>query len=742
MDGFQLCREIRADNRTCYIPFVFYTGTYTKAEDEDFAFKMGADRFLIKSTEWPVFFRELQNVIKEKEMGEIVLPEDSSLKNSSIDEKEIYKVYNERLIKKLEDKVMELEQEVIWRKKLEKQLYDSQESLQLALDGANLGMWDWNVQTGDVKFNEKWLKLFGYKPEDIASDIIFWGTLMHPDDQQRSRDLLDANLNGASDIYENEYRVKNKSGHWQWVLARGKVASRDEAGKPLRHVGTLIEVSGRKNALIALEMSHVQMEKQVEIRTADLLKSNQQLEGEILLRNKIEAALRESEERFRMLAENARDVIYRLSLPDGSYDYVSPALTEITGYTPQDCYQTPWLLRQMVHPDWHAYFDEHWEMLLKGRTQPAYEFQIINKSGEVKWIYSRNVFIRDLDGNPEAVEGICTDITGLKKAELALAKQNEHLDELVADRTSKLQIVSEALGEEKERYRLIFNTAPIGIFHYNSDGVVTECNQVCLEMIGAPREKLIGLNIFEIVKNKDLIKTVKNSLSGKTVHTQGAYTSVTGGRKFYAMADFAPVMSADKKIQGGICVVRDITANIQAKKALKKSEEKYRTILESIEDGYFEVDLSGNLTFFNKALADILGYPESELMGKNYRSYMDEEYAKKMYLKFNQVFKIGKSGKEFDWKIIKKNGDGRYLDALVSRSMDSKERITGFRGIVRDVSERRLMEKFLAESEERFRLIFESAPVGIFHYDTKGIILACNQAYVDINGSSFGKLIG
>ena len=409
------------------------------------------------------------------------------------------------MITKLEDKVTELEQEVGWRKKLEKQLYESQESLQLAMDGAQMGMWDWNVQTGEVKFNQKWLEQFGYEPEEVTPDISFWGKLMHPEDQQRSQDLLNANLNGDIEAYENEYRVKNKSGDWQWVLARGKVASRDEAGKPLRHVGTLIEVSDRKNALIVLEKSYAQMEKQVEIRTADLLKANQQLEDEILLRNKSDSALRESEERFRMLAENARDIIYRMSLPDGIYEYMSPAVTEITGYTPHECYRNPLIIRQILHPDWVDYFDEKWDQIQEGKLSLVYEYQIIHKTGEVRWIYQKNVFIRDLNGNPGAIEGICTDITEIKTAEMVLAKQNERLDELVAERTSKLQIVSEALSEEKERYRLIFNTAPIGIFHYNSDGVVTECNSVCLEMIGGSREKLIGLNIFKSVKNEYLI---------------------------------------------------------------------------------------------------------------------------------------------------------------------------------------------------------------------------------------------
>ena len=132
---------------------------------------------------------------------------------------------------------------------------------------------------------------------------------------------------------------------------------------------------------------------------------------------------------------------------------------------------------------------------------------------------------------------------------------------------------------------------------------------------------------------------------------------------------------------------------MQAEKSLKESEEKYRNILESIEESYYEVDLAGNFTFFNDSLCRIHGYPKGELMGMNYRQYTDEEYAKKLYQTFNKVYTTGKPNKIFDYELLRKDGTKIHMDVSVSLMKDSKGQPIGFRGIGRDVTERELAEE-------------------------------------------------
>jgi PAS domain S-box-containing protein len=177
-----------------------------------------------------------------------------------------------------------------------------------------------------------------------------------------------------------------------------------------------------------------------------------ELQHELAERRHTEESLAKSEARFRRLAENARDVIFRMSLPDGAYEYISPAVTELTGYAPEEFYCNQQLVREFIHPVWRGYLEEEWSRLLQAEMPPTYEFQIIHRCGEVRWVNQRNIMVRDENGSPVAMEGIVTDITERKNTEEELGKLNdelrmlnEELEQRVKQRTEELEKMNEEL---------------------------------------------------------------------------------------------------------------------------------------------------------------------------------------------------------------------------------------------------------------------------------------------------------
>ena len=137
----------------------------------------------------------------------------------------------------------------------------------------------------------------------------------------------------------------------------------------------------------------------------------------------------------------------------------------------------------------------------------------------------------------------------------------------------------------------------------------------------------------------------------------------------------------------------EIIDRVQAEVALSKSEEKYRTILHSIQEAYYEVDLAGNLTFFNDSLCRQLGYSRDELMGMNNKQFANKETLKRVYKTFNSVFKTGKAATAFDWGMITKDGTKKFVELSVSLMQDSEGQPIGFRGVARDISERKKAEE-------------------------------------------------
>jgi PAS domain S-box-containing protein len=146
--------------------------------------------------------------------------------------------------------------------------------------------------------------------------------------------------------------------------------------------------------------------------------------------------------------------------------------------------------------------------------------------------------------------------------------------------------------------------------------------------------------------------------------------------------------------------------------ALHESEAKHRDILDSIIEGYYEVDLRGNMTFFNSALCRILGYDEKELMEMNNRVYMNKESHRTVFKAFNHVYSTGEKVKAFECPMIRKNGEEFFAEISVSLIRSRKSRRVGFRGIVRDISERKKAEEEKKRMEAQLQYAMKMESIG------------------------------
>jgi PAS domain S-box-containing protein len=171
----------------------------------------------------------------------------------------------------------------------------------------------------------------------------------------------------------------------------------------------------------------------------------------------------------------------------------------------------------------------------------------------------------------------------------------------------------------------------------------------------------------------------------------------------YTEMDLRLAERISSQVAGAIANTLLFVEHKRSEEALRVSEGRYRDILESVEDGYYEVDIAGNFTFFNDSMCQILGYSKEEMMGMNNRQYTDQKNAKKLYQAFNKVFRTEQSAKGCEWEIIKKDGTKRDVDASVSLIKDISGNRIGFRGIVRDITERKQVEKEMAALQEQLR---------------------------------------
>ncbi len=312
-----------------------------------------------------------------------------------------------------------------------------------------------------------------------------------------------------------------------------------------------------------------------------------------------------------------------------------------------------------------------------------------------------------------------------------------------------------ALLENEERIRAITNSANEAIIMMDNNGNISYWNPAAHRILGYTREEAIGKNLHELIAPErfrpahlaafpEFQKTGQGNAIGKTLE-------LAARRKDGQEIDIELSLSA-VKIKGewhSVGIIQDITERKQSEEILKLSEEKYRTIIENIEDGYVELDLKGKFIFFNDALCKIQGYPKDELMKLAYRDIMDKENAQKIYKEYNKVFTTGQSEKEVEYEVITKSGERKFLETSITPIKDASGHVVAFRGIVRDKTERKQAEDqkeamldALRESEEKYRTILENMQESYYELDLAGNLTFVNDAVCRNMGYSKDELIG
>ncbi len=403
------------------------------------------------------------------------------------------------------------------------------------------------------------------------------------------------------------------------------------------------------------------------------LKSEKDAAGKALqamiesLRNS-QKALSDSEKMFRHLAGYA-PVGLAVINQEGRYEYVNPKFIEMFGYTREDVPDgRSWF--EKAHPDLEyrkrviSYWKEDVRRSPTDKTTPRI-FTVTCKNGSTKEVLFQHVA---MDDGSRVVT--FEDVTEAKRIE-------------------------EAMHRRETAFQDLFDNAPVGYFEYNTQGLITNVNRTELEMLGYAREEIIGQPVWKfIVGEENLQAQILSKLDGTLPPSQGNERTYKrkDGTTIEVLNQDRILRDSEGRITGIRSTIQDITARKQAEQKLLQSEEKYRTILESIEEGYYETDLKGNFTFFNEATCRIHGYPMVEMIGMNNRQYTDKENAKKVYQVFHQVYETGES-RTCEFELIRKNGTRRFAEVSSSLIKDPSGKPMGFRGIIRDITEHKRAEE-------------------------------------------------
>lgn len=276
MDGFTLCKVLKADERVKHIPFIFYTATYTDHRDEKLALDMGANAFLIKPTEPDEFLRRIEEILVANKDGKL-----SAQQKQTAGDEVILKEYNEVLIRKLEHKMLKLEQankaleaEIVTRRQAEEKLREKELQYRNLADSGLALIWTSGTNKLCNYFNASWLKFTGRTLEQEMGNG--WTQGVHPDDFDNCLKTYVTAFDKRQ-AFDMEYRLRNASGEYRWIRDLG-TPNYSSSGEFIGYIGHCFDITVQREAEIEIRELNIKLEREVNERTVKLKENIVKLE--------------------------------------------------------------------------------------------------------------------------------------------------------------------------------------------------------------------------------------------------------------------------------------------------------------------------------------------------------------------------------------------------------------------------------------------------------------------------------
>ena len=524
------------------------------------------------------------------------------------------------------------------RKRAEEALRESEERFRGTFENAAVGIAHVDGRHCCVRANEVFCDLIGYSPTEAVGKTI--ESVVYPDDLPANLAQFDHVMRGELSSFRMEKRFNRKNGEIVWALLNVSL-QRDLAGKPDYCIVIAQDISERK---------------------------------------RLEEELRQAHARLDLAMRGSNLSIWECDVPDGRIEKSRITFInqwELLGYDPATSpTDFPSVIATLFYPEDQKRLKEELGALFSGDGREyESEFRVRWQDGSTRWHLSRGTVLRDPEGKPIRFIGTSADITDLKRAE-------------------------EALRESERRFRTFVDHATDAFFLFDDEHVVLDVNRQACQSLGYTRDQLLGMTPLDFDPDitPDRLEELKGRLDDGQLMAFESHHRRGDGAVFPVEIRGEAFWESGRRLT--VALARDVTERTRAEAALRESEERFRGTFENAPVGIAHEDLTGRFLRLNERFCTILGYPQTELVGKTLAEVTHPEDLAADLARFSALTRGESTSYTMEKRFIRKEGRPVWAHLTVSLQFDAAGKPAYCIKIIQDISDRKRLDEELRQAKE------------------------------------------